>query len=272
MQGHYMKISELLPVVREYKNITDSTYECWEKAAKPIGNCLISEVDPTFVNLYWRSQLAPVGPCSAATVVRRLTLLSGIWATALKKQIIDGVNWWHGASGDLNYVADDCEERYEHRPWDFYAKYHKDPIFLGLWYHGMRVGELCGLLPNEIVFGASIPYFDIKNNSIRRVKPGSKRQVPIHPDFYHMTQHLEPQYRDNPGKNWSQVFSRSLHLEKGEAAHSIRHRFHSTLRALEIPDALLDRLVGHKCKSMSDKYGIWKMEHKLKWIKKIDKT
>ena len=267
-----MKVSELLPLVREFKDITDSTYKCWLKAARPINDCSTDELTPLFVTKYWKSQLQPNGSCSKATLARRLTLLSGIWALAFKKELIpEGKNYWYKSTSDLNYKPDQ-EDRYPHRHWDFYKKYHDDPIFLGLWYHGMRIGELCGLMPSEIVFSTQIPYFDIKNNSIRNVKPGSKRQIPIHPSFYNVAACLETDTKSSPGKHWSDTFHTRLNLPTGEASHSIRHRFHSTLRSLEIPDALLDRIVGHRRKSMSDKYGIWTMEHKLKWISKINRS
>jgi integrase len=263
-----MKVSELVPTVRLFREVTDSTYKCWLKAAKPIWECDTKEVSPVFVAQYRMRQLKPVGTISKATLVRRLSLLSGIWNTAIKKELIDGRNYWEGSSSDVNYVEEN-EDRYPHRPWEFYAPFHEDPIFLGLWYHGMRLGEFVGLLPSEIVFNAEIPYFDVKINEHRSIKPGSKRKVPIHPSFFPYLDEVEFEYRKDPGKNWSENFNKVLQLPKGEAAHSIRHRFHTILRSQEIPDPLLDRLTGHKRKSMSDRYGIWTMEHKLKWIKKV---
>ena len=55
--------------------------------------------------------------------------------------------------------------KYAQKNFDDYLAFHSDPMFLGYWYHGMRLGELAGLLPEEIHTDAAIPYFDLNTTT-----------------------------------------------------------------------------------------------------------
>lgn len=270
-----MKVLHLLDAVRETTHVRDSTFKCWRTAAKPIENISVADVDKTLVNRYWRSQLTPIGNCSAETVRRRLSLLSGIWAMAIEEELIDTeINVWYRASRKIKTDRDEAAERYGKeypvRLFEFYKDFHDDPLFLAIWYHGFRVGEIAGMLSNEIRFDNKIPYFQVQDNSNRLIKRGARRQVPIHPEFYPWVGRLETDTTQYPGKNWSEKLHEVCDLPKGEAAHSLRHNFITRARtALPGQDSMISKLVGHRVFGMTARYGTWPLEDKFEAIKKI---
>lgn len=266
-----MKVSQLLTDVREMQDIGDSTFKCWLKAAKPIAHVDVSNIDRMTVNRYWKSQLKPIGPLSPETLRRRLSLLTGIWNKAIEDEIIDVPNYWRKTSRKIKLDTDygRLGKEYPVRDFSYYGRYQTDPIFLAIWYHGFRIGEIAGLLPQEIRFDNQVPYFKIKHNSLRRIKPGARRDVPIHPEFYPYVEQLRTDDSQTPGKNWSQMFSERLALPKGEAAHSLRHNFITRCRTAELQDSMISKLVGHKINGMTARYGTWTLEDKLKAIRQV---
>ena len=266
-----MKVSQLLLDVRDMQDIRDSTFKCWLKAAKPIADVEVSDIDRMTVNRYWKSQLKPIGTLSPETLRRRLSLLTGIWNMATEDEIIDVPNYWSKASRKIKLGTDynRLGKEYPVRPFSYYGRYQTDPIFLAIWFHGFRIGEIAGLLPNEIRFDNQIPYFRIKRNSVRDIKPGAARDVPIHPEFYAHVNRLTTDYSMYPGKNWSQMFSERMQLPKGEAAHSLRHNFITRCRSAELQDSMISKLVGHKINGMTARYGTWTLEDKLKAIRQV---
>lgn len=266
-----MKVSQLLLRVRDEQDIRDSTFKCWLKAAKPIADVEVNDIDRATVTRYWQSQLKPIGPLSPETLRRRLSLLTGIWNMATEDEIIDVPNYWSKASKKIKIDKDyhRLGKEYLVRPFSFYQRYQADPIFLAIWFHGFRIGEIAGLLPQEIRFDNQVPYFKIKDNSVRYVKRGARRDVPIHPEFYPYVEQLRTDYNENPGKSWSQMFSERLNLPKGEAAHSLRHNFITRCRSAELQDSMISKLVGHKINGMTARYGTWTLEDKLKAIRQV---
>jgi integrase len=269
-----MNCKQLMYQVRETQDIRDSTFKCWWQAIRPIAEQNISLIDKLFVTNYWKSQLKPVGNCSPETLRRRLSLLSGIWNMAIEEEIISTHNFWYRSSKkikvDRNLEAERLGKEYPVRPYEFYKKYHNDPIFLAIWFHGFRVGEIAGLRNREIIFNNNIPYFQIKDNDIRLIKRGARRDVPIHPEFYPWIGELTTDETRFPGKNWSQKFHEQMELPIGEAAHSLRHNFITRARtALPDQDSMISKLVGHRIQGMTARYGTWTMEDKLKAISKI---
>tara|TARA_R110002050_G_scaffold38079_1_gene94249 strand:- start:1732 stop:2538 length:807 start_codon:yes stop_codon:yes gene_type:complete len=266
-----MKVSQLLTDVREMQNIRDSTFKCWLKAAKPIADVEVSDIDRMTVNRYWKSQLKPIGTLSPETLRRRLSLLTGIWNMATEDEIIDAPNYWSKASRKIKLNTDYSRlgKEYPVRPFSAYGRYQTDPIFLAIWFHGFRIGEIAGLMPNEIRFDNQVPYFRIRKNNNRDIKPGAQRDVPIHPEFYAHINRLTTDCSQYPGKNWSQVFSERMQLPKGEAAHSLRHNFITRCRSAELQDSMISKLVGHKINGMTARYGSWTLEDKLKAIRQV---
>ena len=266
-----MKVSQLLLDVRDEQDIRDSTFKCWLKAAKPLADVEVSDIDRRTVTRYWQSQLKPIGTLSPETLRRRLSLLTGIWNMGIEEEIINVPNYWSRASRKIKLNTDYSRlgKEYPVRPFSFYGRYQTDPIFLAIWFHGFRIGEIAGLLPNDIRFDNQIPYFRIRNNSVRNVKPGAQRELPIHPEFYAHVNPLTTDYSQYPGKNWSQMFSERLELPRGEAAHSLRHNFITRCRSAELQDSMISKLVGHKINGMTARYGTWTLENKLKAIRQV---
>tara|TARA_Y100000289_G_scaffold57808_1_gene62518 strand:+ start:1453 stop:2262 length:810 start_codon:yes stop_codon:yes gene_type:complete len=267
-----MKVNQLIDEVRDNIIIRESTFSCWKKAAKPIGEFDVDSIDKSVVNMYWKTQMKPIGPVSPETVRRRLSLLAGIWNTALEEEIIEGRNPWLGASKKIrsNVTYSKFGKEYPVRPFSFYQGLENDPIFNAIWLHGFRIGEIAGLLPEDICFNNQIPYFKIRDNKVRLVKPGSTREVPIHPAYYSFVSQLKTDYSRHPGKNWSQKqLSERFDLPSGEAAHSLRHNFISRARDVLESDSMISKLVGHRPAGMTGRYGTWTLEAKYEAIKKI---
>jgi len=266
-----MNVSQLLTNVRDMQAIRESTWKCWLKAAKPIAHVDVNDIDRMTVNRYWQSQLKPIGTLSPATLRRRLSLLTGIWNMAIEDEIIDTPNYWTKVSRKIRVINEYSKygKEYPVRPFSYYQRYQADPTFLAIWWHGFRIGEIAGLLPQEIRFDNQIPYFQIKDNRVRTIKPGATRDVPVHPEFYPYVEQLRTDYSQYPGKNWSQMFSERLNLPKGEAAHSLRHNFITRCRTAELQDSMISKLVGHKIHGMTARYGTWTLEDKLKAIRQI---
>ena len=267
-----MKVFEFIHEVRDSIIIRDSTFKCWKKAAKPIADFDVDTIDRRAVTMYWKTQIKPIGPVSPETLRRRLSLLAGIWNTALEEDLIDTPNPWLGASKKIRSEVDYSKygKEYPVRPYSYYRGLEQDPIFNAIWYHGFRVGEIAGLLPEDICFNNQIPYFKIRNNSVRLVKPGAQREVPIHPAFYSYVPYLETDFSRYPGKNWSQKrLSEKFDLPSGEAAHSLRHNFISRARDVIESDSMISKLVGHRPAGMTGRYGTWTLEAKYQAIKRV---
>jgi len=119
------------------------------------------------------------------------------------------------------------------------------------------------------VFKNDIPYFQVKNNDNRLIKPLATRQVPIHPEFYPWVGLLTTDFTRYPGKNWSERFHEVMKLPPGEAAHSIRHNWSTRARSAGLQDSMISKLMGHKVAGMTARYGTWTLEDKFKAIKSI---
>ncbi len=269
-----MNYKQLMENVRETQDIRDSTYICWWQAIRPIADVPVSATDKMFVTRYWKSQLQPIGNCSPETLRRRLSLLSGIWAMANEEEILeDQANYWYHSSKKIKVNRDLNAERmgmeYPVRPFEYYEPYHQDPIFLAIWYHGFRIGEIAGLLNREIVFKNAIPYFQIKDNDNRLIKRLATRQVPIHPEFYPWVGMLTTDFTRYPGKNWSEKFHEVMKLPPKEAAHSLRHNWSTRARDAGLQDSMISKIMGHKVSGMTARYGTWTLENKFEAIKKV---
>ena len=71
--------------------------------------------------------------------------LQSIWNVALEAQYVSE-NPWVG-TGKQHAKK---RRKYAPKNFDDYAAFHSDPLFLGSWYHGLRLGELAGITADEI--------------------------------------------------------------------------------------------------------------------------
>lgn len=249
-----MNVLQLAERCRKIKPaITHSTWRCWLKSIKPIQDVDVSEIDIEFVWDYVDEQTELL---SEGTVKQRLGYLSGIWNRAIKRRLLTS-NPWQRSGSDLKA----SRSAHPFREWDFYREYHDDPLFLLLWFHGFRLGEIAGIKQEDVLSDAVIPYFNLVHYETpgRRLKNDmSIRQVPIHPACLSMVRDLEfPLSTDayGPGRSWSQAFKNNLGLPARESAHSIRHNFESRMRATNPNPAVESRLLGHTFPNMTARYG-----------------
>lgn len=124
-------------------------------------------------------------------------------------------------------------------------------------YHGLRIGEVCGLLTGEVIEREGVPVINLKPNELRRLKNRmTRRYLPIHPELIRLGflayveerrragdfQLFPEAKRDANGHYGDHVtdwFSRLLAARglKGQGVnsgnltlHSLRHSFEDALR------------------------------------------
>ncbi|MBL8554026.1 MAG: site-specific integrase [Phenylobacterium sp.] len=132
-------------------------------------------------------------------------------------------------------------------------------------YHGLRIGEPCGLLTEEIVERDGVAAIDVKPNDLRRLKNRhTKRFLPIHPELIRLgfldyvearrragDRQLFPEARQDAnghyGDHVTDWFRRLLEARglRGQGVnsgnltlHSLRHSFQDALRDAGIEETL----------------------------------
>ena len=125
-----------------------------------------------------------------------------------------------------------------------------------LWYTGARIGEVAGLDPKNIVMNTDIPYFQFIDQDNRDIKnKPSKRKVPIHPACFRVLPKFRQSKAVAPGCSWSENFKKNMGLPKFEAAHTLRHSFHTRCRDAGIEEYMIDIITGHAKASTTAQYG-----------------
>ena len=256
-----MLVSELAERCCRLKPIQPSTYLSWQKAIRPIKELAVSDVTHSTTLDYRMSQLKPWGPLGEGTLKCRLWSLQSIWNVALEAQYVFD-NPWVGTGKQYTKKR----RKYAPKNFDDYLAFHSDPLFLGYWYHGFRLGELAGLLSEEINLNAPIPYFDIKHNSVRRLKnDASIRQVPVHRLFLPYVNQLKTDDSEHPGKLWSLKLSKKT----GHAAHALRHNFITRMRRAGVEYSVAMAMVGHTPFGETARYGSIELEDLDRELQKL---
>ncbi len=232
--------------------VKESTYANWLKAVRPIGSLTIDQVTDDVVRaqrMYWLTET------SQSTAKTRLSSLKAMWNKARKMKLISGKksdNPWLDADDGLVIEARDPE----FYPWEHYEYYHKDPYFVFLWFTGARISEVAGLDPKNIVLKSAIPHFAFEDQENRDLKNRpSKRKVPIHPACFPLIPNFRQSKALRPGHGWSYQFKKRMNLPKGDAAHTLRHSFHTRCRDAKIEEYMIDIITGHAKKSITAQYG-----------------
>jgi integrase len=115
---------------------------------------------------------------------------------------------------------------------------------------------VAGLDPKNIVTEAEIPYFQFIDQTNRDIKNDpSKRKVPIHPACLPLLPSFRQSKAKRPGLSWSENFGRNMQLPSGDAAHTLRHSFHTRCRDAAIEEYMIDILTGHAKASTTAQYG-----------------
>ena len=266
-----MTIVNLMEMVEEVQGLTTpepSTYHNWLKAIKPIAHMEVPDIGQSEVNKYRINQRKPKGPLCDTTYKQRVNTLKGIWNAAIEFGLIEDCNPWRGADKRLKSVVK--RRKPKNHPWEFYARYHHNPRFRCLWFHGFRINELVGIYKENVVLDAPIPYFRLVHQDNRRLKnDASIRDIPIHPACYTDVERLRFGRTAAAGWKWSQDFSHKLQLPPGDAAHSIRHSFKTRMNKAGIIHPVQLSLMGHEGKDADDFYGEVDLEMKLDALKKL---
>ncbi len=263
----FMNVLQLAEQCRAINPIEDSTYANWLKALKPIAEMPIDQVTKATVMNYRITQRKPDGPLCDGTYKQRIGYLKGIWNTAIEWELIVGDNPWLKADKKLKVKKRRDPDLH---PYEFYSRYHRNPRFRCLWFHGFRINELVGIYEENVVWDAEIPYFNLVHQSNRKLKNDSSiRKVPIHPACYSDVERLKFGRSPAAGWKWGQDFREKLGLPAGDASHSLRHSFTSRMNEAEIIQPVQDALLGHEPDSKTGYYGKVTLEVKLNALKKL---
>lgn len=247
-----MKVLTLAESLSKLYKIKAGTYRNWMQAVTPIAHLNVSEITDEIVR---EQRMEWMVRTSESTTKTRISSLKAIWNKGRKMKLIAGTkadNPWLEADDGLTVENRDPE----FYPWEHYEKYHNDPFFVFLWFTGARIGEVAGLNPENIVQDAEIPHFvftDQENRDLKN-KP-SKRKVPIHPACKRLIPHFKQSKAEEPGRSWSRTFRINMGLPKFEAAHTLRHSFHTRCRDAGIEEYMIDILTGHAKASTTAQYG-----------------
>ncbi len=257
---HVLTVGDLLEFARRRRRPALSTYKNWEITCRPLLTREISAFSKDDAMDYEDE----MGENLLDSTVRvRLGYLHTIWENGIKRNKIQVNNPWKGLVG--GYKAPE-PKRYSRITYAQMEPMHDDVIFNGLWHHGMRVMELVGISPREIVLNTDIPYFALRDNDVRDVKNGA-RDVPIHPDFLPYIKDI--QFTDNSYAGWN--WSRALKKKVGVTAHAIRHHYSRQMRRAKIDIALQGAIIGHDYgNAMVGYYGQPDLEDMLEAMISID--
>jgi integrase len=236
----------------------------WEIASRRIANQpYVAFKDPRMVERFIESVEKD---WSDATIKTRLGYIGSMYQVAMEENKIDfEKNPFHGAGRRFKYLT----KTYPYKPFEHFKRFHNDPLFMGLWWHGMRVEELAGILPEEIVTDAPIPHFVLRHNHVRFLKTdASVRLVPIYepwlqflPDFKFSTNPREGDNRSRQYKKWC-----------GISAHGFRNYVRDRCLDNDISDSVCSRICGWAIGGTKGIYGqdvkLSAMENALNTINK----
>ena len=159
-------------------------------------------------------------------------------------------------------------------------------------YTGMRLGEIVQLQKSDVKQEDGNWFFDNCKNEgeVKRFKTKSSvRRVPIHKHLIAigLLEHVESASEKSrlfpelkPGKDgyfsanfskwWTRYAKDCKFYAPRTAFHSLRHNFTDAMRAVEAPQYAIDQVVGHKNKSINNKYGAGiKLAHMRDLVDKI---
>lgn len=140
---------------------------------------------------------------------------------------------------------------------------------------GCRPSEIIGLLPEDIVLDAPIPYIDINNKHRSLKTDASEREVPLWGVSLEAMKRWPkgfPTYRGK-GAGWSNTVNQHLRRNgllptEQHRAYSLRHSFEDRMTDAEITDRVAADMMGHSINR--ERYGKGAtLEKKLDVIKRI---
>ena len=248
--------------VAGYQPLAPATYKSWTYAIKGIEDTPVSEIDKKFVNRR-RSELNRLG-YKASYVRTKLGNCGTMWQIAFEQMGIVDSNPWRGSLKGLKRG----KKNYPFHPLSFYEQcgLTEHPLFMGLWYHGFRVNELCCLLPEDIILDHPTPHFKIVDNRWRGIKNDpSRREVPIHQLYFKFIENFPFSTNPKAGDN----FSRYMKRRCNHSAHGIRHNIATRMRKAGIEYSIAASILGHDAEGMTANYGDILLEDKYEQLQKL---
>lgn len=241
-------VQELMEEVAGYQPIAPATRKGWTYAIRGFENKQVSEIDKMFVNRR-RSELNRKG-YNQGYVRTLLGYCGTIWGIGNEQMEIVDDNPWRGSLKGLKRSI----KKYPYLPFSHYEKcgLAEDPIFMALWYHGPRISEITLIKPEDIILDHPHPHFLITDNLIRGIKnEPSRREVPIHKDYFRFIDKFP--FSENPraGTNASRFIKRRC----GHSAHGIRHHIATRMRKARIEYSIAASILGHSADGMTADYG-----------------
>jgi integrase len=151
---------------------------------------------------------------------------------------------------------------------------------------GMRLGEVAGLLKEDIKVNEPIPHIDLKPHPWRTLKTkGSQRLIPLTKEALWASKRLLeanndsifafPRYCDErscKANSTSGGLNKWLHqyVPDNCVIHSFRHSLRDRLRAVECPSDIVDAIGGWKTSGVGHGYGNgYPLEVLQRWMKRI---
>ena len=151
---------------------------------------------------------------------------------------------------------------------------------------GMRLGEVAGLLKEDIKVNEPIPHIDLKPHPWRTLKTkGSQRLIPLTKEALWASKRLLeanndsifafPRYCDErscKANSASGGLNKWLHqyVPDNCVIHSFRHSLRDRLRAVECPSDIVDAIGGWKTSGVGHGYGNgYPLEVLQRWMKRI---
>lgn len=144
---------------------------------------------------------------------------------------------------------------------------------------GARVSELVGLLPEEIVLEAPIPYIRIKARKGHALKnPYSERDIPLVGSALYAFEQIPNGFRHYQGlkggaESLSQMLMKHLRAKNllptdDHTLYSLRHSFQDRLTKVGVPDRVQVQLMGHRFQRTEYGEGA-SLETKKEWLQRI---
>ena len=243
-----MNVQELFEEVSGYQRLAPATRKGWTYAIRGFEHVDVDTIDQQFVNRR-RSYLNRQG-YKASYVRTQLGYCGTMWQIAMEQMGIVSSNPWRGSLKGLKGV----KKKYPYLPLDHYAKcgLTTHPLFMGLWYHGFRVSELCCLSPEDIILDHPVPHISVIDNTTHGIKNNpSRREVPIHDLYLPFIESFPFSKNPKAGDN----FSRYMKRRCGHSAHGIRHNITTRMRKAGIEYSISAAILGHDAEGMTSNYG-----------------
>ena len=252
-------VLDLYEAASSYNPLSVSTRYGWRHAIKGFETFEAEAIDHTFVTKH-RGELIRRG-YKQGYIRTRLGYLGSMWQTAIDIRLLTD-NPWRGSLKKLT----PSRKKYPQKNFEAFSAFHRDPLFMGLWYHGCRVTELACIKPEDFVLDVPVPYINLEHNNIRKMKNDyTQRQVPIHPKYFEFIE----KFKFNTNPKAGDYFSRKLKKHTGISAHGIRHSFITRMRQAGIEYSIAMAIVGHKPVGMTAAYGEVLLEDMQKSIEVI---